>query len=338
MDGHGQYARLFCAIVTPFKPGTEEIDERAWRSLLRYFGQPRFVAAGGALIVSPEAGEAFYLTEQEKCRLAEIALEEVGDRMPVFCGVIQPTTAACIREAKALKMVGVHGVFLLPPMGAMDVTVAWMPEKYPEVWIDMARAICDAVDLPAIAHPVAGRHPFYGQGFPLEATLSMLDAVPQIIGWKMTYPWPAYRVVAEALRNYKRRQVAVLAANGTMFHEALAYGYFDGTASGFWNYAMEPMVDHIEAWRAGDVERAKRILTGGLLQLHDYVAGIPGDQRLHSAYKAAAWLRGLIPDPFMRAPQRRLRTTEVRRLWELLQAAHLEVIGVAEIRKAYPDF
>jgi 4-hydroxy-tetrahydrodipicolinate synthase len=328
-----KYDKLYVALVTPFKPGTEEIDEGAWRSFLRYWVQPRFVDAGGSVIVSPEAGEVFYTTKEEKVRLAEIALEEVGDKMLVVSGVMQPTTKDCVEEAKALKEVGVQGLFLIPPMGAIDITTRWDPIKFPEVWTDQLQTICDAVDLPVITHPAGGK---YG-GIPVPAMLKILDAVPQIVGWKMITP--TMRATAQALREYSasKRHVGILMAGATWFHEALAYDHFDGTVSGFWNYAMEPMMDHLDAWRKNDVVKARQVLFDGLIQLHDYVMGSEEDFRLHSAYKVATWLRGLIPDPFMRAPQRRLRTEHVRKLRDLLKACHLEVIPDKDIKKAYPD-
>jgi hypothetical protein len=67
---------------------------------------------------------------------------------------------------------------------------------------------------------------------------------------------------------------------------------FDGTLSGFWNFALEPM--HLQAWDDKDVERATAIWNGGLHQLHDYVADMG---RLHIRYKTATWPRGLIPSP-----------------------------------------
>lgn len=327
-----KFDKMFVATVTPYKPGTEDIDEAAWRSFLRYWAQPKFVKGGGGVIVAPEAGEVFYLTTEEKVRLTEIALEEVGGKMLVVTGVMQPTTKGCVEEAKALKKAGTQGLFLIPPMGAMDVTSVWDPLKFPEVWINQLNAIGDAVNLPVITHPTGGK---YG-GMPVGAMLKILDAVPQIVGWKMITP--TWRQTAQALKDYSvKRHVGILMAGATMFHEAMAYGYFDGTVSGFWNYAMEPTMDFIQAWEEKNMEKAREILFDGLIQLHDYVGGTDGDFRLHSAYKVATWLRGLIPDPFMRAPQRRLQTPEVRKLRDLLKATHLDVIPDKDVQRAYPD-
>ena len=154
----------------------------------------------------------------------------------------------------------------MPPIGSMDVTVAWDAERYPEVWIDMAKEICDAVDLPAITHPVTTSSAKYGTGLPLSATMKMCAEIPQIAGWKMTYSYGGFRTIARALRQLPRH-VAILCASAVYFHEFLAWGRFDGTVTGSFNYAMEPMVNHIEAWRRDDVKAARLIWDSGLAEL-----------------------------------------------------------------------
>ena len=104
---------------------------------------------------------------------------------------------------------------------------------------------------------------------------------------------------------------------------------FDGTLSGFWNFALEPMLDHLEAWDAKDIDKARRIWDGGLVQLHEYVADMG---RLHIRYKTATWLRGLIPNPFMRSPMPKPKEEEVETLYRLLKALGLPVIDSKEIK------
>jgi len=54
---HGtRWDRIYSAGVVPYKRGTYQIDYDAYRRLLRYFLQPKFVDAGGGIIVNPEAG------------------------------------------------------------------------------------------------------------------------------------------------------------------------------------------------------------------------------------------------------------------------------------------
>jgi 4-hydroxy-tetrahydrodipicolinate synthase len=328
-----KYDRLYAAVITPFKPGMDELDEAAQRSFLRYFMQSKFVDAGGGIVINPEAGEVFYLSREEARRNVEIAVEECGDKVPVFAGVIALTTKETITRTRDAKAAGAHGVFLIPPLGAIDVTSSWNPEKYPEVWIDMAKEVCDAVDLPAITHPVAPGGPVFGVGLPLSATLKMCTEIPQIIGWKMTYSYDGYRIIARALREFPRH-VGIFAAAAVRFHENLATGQFDGTVSGSFNYAMEPMIDHIQAWQRRDVRAAQEIWDSGMAVLHEFVYG--DYSRLHIRYKTACWLRGLIPEPFMRPPLPKPKVEEVRTLRDLLQQAGLNVISDKAVERFFP--
>ena len=327
-----EYDKMYVASVTPYKVGTEDIDEVAFRNYMRYWAQPKFIDAGGAILVSPEAGEAFYTTIREKVRLAEIALEEAGDKTVVLSGVMQTTTKACLEEARALKSAGVHGVFLMPPIGTIDVVAAWDPTKNPEVWIDQLRTIADAVELPVIIHPTGGK--FFAM--PLEAGMKIVDAVPQIVGYKMITA--DVEAMAAALRAYSKRHVGVLLAGAAAMHGAILGGYFDGTVSGSWNYAMEPNLEAIVAARdENKIDKASRIWDDGLLDLHLAVTNQEKGYRLHSAYKVCTWLRGLIPDPFLRPPQRRLPIEQVIEFRDLIKNAHMEVISDDNIRKAYPE-
>jgi 4-hydroxy-tetrahydrodipicolinate synthase len=327
-----EYDRMFVASVTPFKPGTEDIDFTAFRNYMRYWAQPKFTNARGAVLVSPEAGEAFYLTQQEKLQLAAIALEELGDKTLVFSGVMQTTTRGCIEEAKALKAAGIHGLFLMPPIGTIDVVAAWDPNKVPEVWIDQLRAISDTVNLPVIIHPTGGK--FFSM--PLEVGMKIVDAVPQIIGYKMITD--DFDAMAKALRGYTKRHVAVMPAGAAAMHGAILNGYFDVTVSGSWNYAMEPMIDAIVAARDDkNAAKGRAIWEDGLLNLHKVVADSTLGYRLHAAYKLTTWLRGLIPDPFLRAPQRKLPFAQMLEMRDALKGAHLEVISDSAIRRAYPQ-
>ena len=63
-----------------------------------------------------------------------------------------------------------------------------------------------------------------------------------------------------------------MGALASRFHEYKATGMFDGTLSGFWTFAKEPMMDHLDAWDARDLERACSIWDGGLCDLHEYIA------------------------------------------------------------------
>ena len=313
--------RYYAALVLPFDKNGK-IDEAAYRDLIQYFLQERFRSVGG-LIANAEAGEIYYLTREEKRRVAEIAVREAQGKLPVVGGVFDLTTAGCVSCAVDAKEAGVDGLFLMPPAGAMDLVTMWNADKYPEYWLDQIRAIDDAANLPIITHPVASPTIQWGLGVPGEAARLICREIPNIIGWKMIYNYDGQRKMWKILRSLER-PVSIMAAGGGLFHEFLAHDVLDGTVSGSWNYALESMLDHIEAWRANDVVRARRIWDeGGLRDLHEFIYS--DYSRLHLRYKVAAWARGLIPSFVMRPPMPAPKPEEIETISRLLKAAEIPV-------------
>jgi 4-hydroxy-tetrahydrodipicolinate synthase len=317
--------RCYAAILLPMAEGFK-IDETAYRRFIQYFlRNPRFVQIGG-LCINPEAGEIFYLTREEKRRVLEIAMEEAHGKVPLIAGTWALTTEETVATARDVKALGADGIFVTPPGGAQDVTYCWDADMYPEIWADQIKAQDRAVNLPIVTHPVSGSRPPFSPGLPLGPTLQLCREIPNIVGWKMTYGYDGFRIIANGLRSLDRH-VAVMGALASRFHEYNATGLFDGTLSGFWNFALEPMLDHLEAWKRRDLEAACKIWNGGLVQLQEYVADMG---RLHIRYKTAAWLRGLIPNPFMRPPMPRPRQVEIDTLYHLLKNLGLAVIDRSE--------
>lgn len=322
MAQHTPFGRLFVTPVLPFAPDGS-IDEEAYRRFLRHFLTDENLAAGLALIANPEAGELFYLDRDERKLALSVVMDEVAGRAPVVAGVVDVTTAGFVECAKDAAAAGVDGLFIFPPVGAQDVTSCWNADMYPEIFIDILKAVASEVDLPMIVHPVAQMTPGYGVGLTSGVTTEILRQVPNVVGWKMTYNYDGYRTITEVIRS-QDRPVEVLGAVAKYFHENMLNNAMDGTSSGAWNYASEPMMQHIQAWRAGDVALATKVWDGGLRQLQEHVFSDFG--RLHVRYKTAAWLRGLIPSPRMRPPMPKPRRSEVEDLIVHLGAAGLEVI------------
>ncbi|WFU41523.1 dihydrodipicolinate synthase family protein [Bradyrhizobium sp. CB82] len=314
---------LFVALVLPLTHDFR-IDEPGLRRLVRHYAENKKFAAVGGLVANPEAGEIFYLSQDEKRRALDIVMEEASGKMPILAGTFGWTTHDVVQTAKDAKAAGVDGIFCIPPAGAMDITTSWDAEKYPEVWLDQIKEQDRAVDLPIFTHPVAASTAAYGIGLPKEPTLQICREVPNVVGWKMTYSYGGHRLISRALRSQAPR-VAIMGAAAHYFHENLATGDFRGTISGSWNYALNPMLSHIEAWRRKDIDAANQIWNGGLVQLHEYIYSEWG--RLHIRYKIAAWLCGLVDSPLMRPPMPKPRKIEVDTIAKLLKEAGIETIS-----------
>jgi dihydrodipicolinate synthase/N-acetylneuraminate lyase len=321
-------SRLYVAMVNPYKGGSFDLDEQCLRSLVRYFlASAADVNLG--LVVNPEAGEIFYMTREEKRRSLEIVLEEAKGAVPVVAGVMDVTTAGTIDVARDARAMGVDGIFLMPPIGAIDITTSWNPSRYPEVWTDQIKEIDANCGLPIFTHPVGAPSITYGIGLPEDITVDICKSIPNVVGWKMTYNWDGWKRVGRALKRLDPA-VAVLGAPAHYFHEAIASDLFDGTISGSFNYALEPMLKHIKALQRGDTDTALRIWNGGLANLQEWMYS--DYSRLHIRYKTATWLRGLIPHPYMRPPMPRPLPDEIEALVQLMKGAGLEIIDADKIK------
>lgn len=105
------WGRLLTAMLTPFD-----------RDLNVNYDEARRVAAylvdeqkNDGLVVSGTTGESPTLTEEEKLRLLEVVLDEVGDRAAVVFGAGSYSTAESIHMTKEADQRGAHGIMLVNP-------------------------------------------------------------------------------------------------------------------------------------------------------------------------------------------------------------------------------
>jgi 4-hydroxy-tetrahydrodipicolinate synthase len=108
------WAGSYVAVVTPFTPDGE-IDEKAFRANIE------FLLAGGAngIVVSGCTGESWSLQPEERVRLFKLALDTVGQRVPVIAGTGGVSTRGVIELSLRAKELGTAGVMILPPYYCM---------------------------------------------------------------------------------------------------------------------------------------------------------------------------------------------------------------------------
>ena len=100
---------VFPALITPFVRKTEEIDEEAYRRLIR-FCLPHV----DGLVTSGTTGEFPYLTREEQRRLVEIGVEEAGDK-PVVAGCGASSTQEAIALACDAREAGASAALIVTP-------------------------------------------------------------------------------------------------------------------------------------------------------------------------------------------------------------------------------
>jgi 4-hydroxy-tetrahydrodipicolinate synthase len=100
---------VFPALVTPFVKKTEEVDEDAYRRLIR-----ACLPSVDGLVTSGTTGEFPYLTREEQRRLVEIGVEEAGGK-PVIAGCGASSTQEALTLARDAREAGASAALVVTP-------------------------------------------------------------------------------------------------------------------------------------------------------------------------------------------------------------------------------
>jgi 4-hydroxy-tetrahydrodipicolinate synthase len=101
---------ILTAVVTPFK-GDGSVDVESFRALASHL-----VANGSdGLVVTGTTGEAPTLSDDERLRLYEAAVDEVGERATVIAGTGTYSTEHSVHLTARAHELGVHGFLVVTP-------------------------------------------------------------------------------------------------------------------------------------------------------------------------------------------------------------------------------
>ncbi|MCX7803734.1 MAG: dihydrodipicolinate synthase family protein [Planctomycetota bacterium] len=123
----------------------DRVDERAFRNSLR-----RLAKAGvHGIFVGGSAGEGPLLTDREWRRMAEIAFDEVGRRLPLLGGAIDTSTRRVCDKVRALREVGYRHAVVTPTF--------YIAAKTPSEHLRLFGAARDAAgDMELVAYNIPG--------------------------------------------------------------------------------------------------------------------------------------------------------------------------------------
>ncbi len=156
---------VFPALVTPFDKETEQVDEQAYRRLIRHV-----LPDVDGLVTSGTTGEFPYLTRQEKRRLVEIGVEEAHGK-PVAAGCGASSTQAALTLARDAKEAGASAALIVTPYFLHPSDKGVYQHFYD---------IATAVDLPLILYNI----PQVVDAYLPRTVVEDLADLPNIIGIK----------------------------------------------------------------------------------------------------------------------------------------------------------
>jgi 4-hydroxy-tetrahydrodipicolinate synthase len=126
------------AAPTPF---TREgaLDEKLWREELRLYHSQGV----HGILVNGTTGEWFSQSDAERRRVAEVAVEELKDKIPVVIGCTTYTAAHTSELGRHAKEIGADGILSTPPPYAAPT---------PREIVAFYQTISDRVDLPLMVY------------------------------------------------------------------------------------------------------------------------------------------------------------------------------------------
>jgi 4-hydroxy-tetrahydrodipicolinate synthase len=162
----GDFGSVLTAVVTPFDENLE-VDYSVFRELLR------MLVTGGSqgVVVAGTTGESPTLSREEKLRLFEVALEEVGDRAQVIAGTCGYDTRSSVALSREAEKLGVHGILGVAP---------YYNRPPQQGLYEHFKAIAEGVAIPIMLYNIPSR-----TGVNIEPeTIAQLSEIPNIVALK----------------------------------------------------------------------------------------------------------------------------------------------------------
>ncbi|MHC3437058.1 dihydrodipicolinate synthase family protein [Natrialbaceae archaeon A-gly3] len=263
----------------------------------------RFVVDRGVHGVFPLGtnGEFALLSSDERDRVIDAVVSEVGGEVPVIAGVGEPSTRGTIDRAEAAEAAGADGVVVVTPY------------YYPldgDAAVTHYRRVADAVSLPVYIYHIPSR-----TGNTLStSTLEELAEIENVAGVKDSskdVPWLVQAIDAEP-------ELTFLSGSDSLLFAGLEVGC-SGMVSAVANVFPELVVSLYTAYDAGDETRAR--------ELQSQILGVREALKSGGGYmagvKSALPARGFDAGP-LRSPLSRMDEREREQLRHRLE--DLEVL------------
>jgi 4-hydroxy-tetrahydrodipicolinate synthase len=301
-----QPAGVIPACLLPFHPDLS-IDEPSLRSHLRDLAAIDGVTA---IAINAHASEVSSCTLDEQRQVFSIAMDEVGDRMPLVHGVYAEGSFEAAHIARMAESLGASALLVFPPS-------CFTLGHTPAMVISHFRHIADASSLPLIAfeYPIATQ-----QGYSLDTMLALIDAVPSVRAIKdWSGEGQAHERHVRALQS-PERNVAVLSAHSAWLLSSLVLGC-KGIVSGAGSVIADLQARMFDAVGRDDMVTARQVAE----RIHPLTEVFYTDPwvDMHNRMKEALVLLGKLPCAAVRPPLVKLGDAEIARIAAALRQAGL---------------
>jgi 4-hydroxy-tetrahydrodipicolinate synthase len=233
-----QLSGFYTALVSPFADDGS-LDEKGFCKNLKF--QEKSGVDG--VVIAGSTGEGAALTDAERERLVELAVERVGGRIQVIVGAGTNSTATTIERVKRAKALGADAALVVTP---------YYNKPTQKGIYSHFEAIAHAVDFPVIVYNHPGR-----TGVNIDAlTMAQIAELPHVIGVKDSND--NINAFTDIIHHTSDLPFAVMKGDDVQTVPAMALGA-DGLISILGNLTPYPLVTLVAAMQQGDWTTAREL-------------------------------------------------------------------------------
>jgi len=268
-----------------------------------------------AVTVNGHASEVHACTLDEQTRMMDESADEVGDRMPLICGVYADGSHIAADIARMAEAHGASALLCFPPasMGMGGI------QRRPEMGVAHMKMIADATDLPMIVFQYQNE-----LAYPLDTLIRICEEVPNV---KAIKDWSPPQVHERHIRTLHAlsRPINVLSTNSAWLMSSLVMGA-DGLLSGAGSVISDLQSALFRAVQARDLAAAQELADRIYYTTQVFYCDPFGD--MHNRMKEALVLLGRLDGPaVVRPPLMKLTETEIARIAEAMSLAGISRDG-----------
>jgi len=311
------------ACLLPFNEDLS-IDEPTLRRHLDEVSRVRGVTA---ITVNGHASEVSSCTFDEQQRVLEIAVDEIGERVPLINGVYTESALEAMRIAQMSRRCGASALLVFPP------TVISIGQR-PEMVVDFFKRIEQASEgLPIVLYQFPLKS---GLLYPLQTLMNIIDEVPSVKAIKDNCGDVQLHERQLRLLHAHEPRVPVFTTHSAWLMASLAVGS-DGLLSGMGSVAAEMQSQMYESMKSNDLETARQ-LQERMFSLTEAFYCDPWVD-MHNRMKEALVMQGKFPRATVRPPLMKLTDAEIGRIRHAMIRAGLldakvATDGVGELASA----
>ena len=302
------------ACLLPFRDDLS-IDEAEFR---RHLLDVAAVPGLAALTVNAHASEVAACSLEEQRRVLDLALDAVGDRLPIVHGVYADGSAPAARIARQAQDGGASCLLVFP-----SYVLSAGGHLRPEMALAHIQAIAEASDLPLIVF----QYPAHtGVHYPLDTLVRLAEAVPTVRAIKDWCNDPMLHERQIRVLQGLPRPVNVLSTHSSWLLGSLAMG-----CKGLLSGAGSVIADlQVALWRAVQAQDfpAAQALNGRIYPLAQAFYAAPFLD-MHNRMKEVLVMQGRLQRAVVRPPLVKLGAAELARLREAVQSAGLPLAKAA---------